>query len=100
MLFLHKLEICLKSPCFTSSVYLCYVKRKMKPTVFHTSLNLVRVWEDFPIELSAYHPPTHNLCPISDSTLEEAVGVNELVHWEAPLAWTLNPEVHQVKEFI
>ena len=99
MLFLHKLEICLKSPCFTSSVYLCYVK--MRPTIFHTSLNLVRVWEDFPTKLSAHPtPPPPYLCPISDSTLELAEGVEEPVHWETPLEGTLNPEVHQVKEFI
>ena len=35
-------------------VYLCYVE-KMRPTVFHTFLNLVRIWEDFPTELHA-HP--------------------------------------------
>ena len=36
-------------------IYLCYVE-KMRPTVFHTFLNLVRVWENFPTEL---HAPLH-----------------------------------------
>ena len=40
-------------------IYLCYVE-KMRPTVFHTFLNLVRVWKDFPTEFHA-HPLYINL---------------------------------------
>ena len=44
------------------------------------------------------HPPY--LCPFSYSNLEEAEGVEELGHWEAPLEGTVHPEAHKVKELI
>ena len=72
---------------------ICY--KKMKSIVFHTFLNLVRVWEDFPTELRAYPPYLH---PFSDFTFEEVVGAEEPTHWEAPLEGNLDSEVPQVKE--
>ena len=73
----------------------------MRPTVFHTFLNLVGVWEDFPTELRAHHPPPPPpyLHPFSDFTLEEVVEAKEPVHLEAPLEGKLDPEVPPVKEF-
>ena len=68
----------------------------MRATVFHTFLNLVGVWEDFPTELHAHPPYLH---PFSDFTLEEVVEAKEPVHWEAPLKGKLDPEVPSVKEF-
>ena len=61
----------------------------MRPTVFHTFLNLVEVWEDFPTELCS-HPPYFR--PFSDFTFEEVVGAEEATHWEAPPEGNLNPE--------
>ena len=49
----------------------------MRPTVCHTFLNLVGVWEDFPIELYA-HPPTY--IPFQILPFEEVVGAEETVH--------------------
>ena len=72
---------------------ICY--KKMRPTVFHTFLNLVGVCDDFPTELYAHPPYLHSF---SDFTFEEMVGVKELVHWEAPLEGKLDSEVPQVKE--
>ena len=68
----------------------------MRPIVFHHFLNLVGVWEDSPTELHAHPapPPPPYLHPFSDFTFEEVVGVEELVHWEAPLEGNLNPEVN------
>ena len=62
---------------------ICY--KKMRLIVFHTFLNLVRVWEDFSTELLAHHPPPPPpyLHPFSDFTFEEVVGAEESVHWEA-----------------
>ena len=54
---------------------ICY--KKMRPTVFHTFLNLVGVWEDFPTELCAHPPYLH---PFSDFTFEEVVGAEEPAH--------------------
>ena len=68
----------------------------MRPTVFHTFLNLVGFWEDFPTKLYALPPPY--LHSFSDFTFEEVVGVEEPVHWEAPLEGNLDSEVPQVKE--
>ena len=68
----------------------------MRPTVFHIFLNLVRVWEDFPIKLRAH--PLH--MTLFRFTLEEEDGVAKPVHWEAPSEGNLNPEVQQVKELI
>ena len=68
----------------------------MRPTVFHTFLNLVGVWEDFPTELRA-HPPY--LYPFSDFTFKEVVEAEEPMHWEAPIEGKLDPEVPPVKEF-
>ena len=59
---------------------ICSKIKKMRPTVFHTFLNLVEVWEDFPTVLRAHHPYLH---PFSDFTFEEVVGVEEPAHWEA-----------------
>ena len=71
----------------------------MRPTVFHTFLNLVGVWEDFPTELYAHPPPPPPyLHFFSDFTFEEVVGDEEPVHWEAPLEGNLDSEVPQVKE--
>ena len=67
---------------------ICY--KKMRPIVFHTFLNLVGVWEDFPTELRAHPPYLH---PFSDFTFEEVVGAEEPVHWKAPPEGILNPEV-------
>ena len=53
------------------SVYEC------TSTVFHTFLNLVGVWEDFPTELRAHPPYLH---PFSDFTFEEVVGAEEPAH--------------------
>ena len=61
----------------------------MGPTVFHTFLNIVGVWEDFPTELCAHPPYLH---PFSDFTFEEVVGAEEPAHWEAPPKGNLNPE--------
>ena len=61
----------------------------MRPTVFHTFLNLVRVWENFPTELRAHPPYLH---PFSDFTSEEVVGAEEPVHGEAPPEGNLNSE--------
>ena len=70
---------------------ICY--KIMRPTVFHTFLNLVVVWEDFPIELCAHPPPPPPyLHPFSDFTFEEVVGAEEPAHWEAPPEGNLNPE--------
>ena len=66
---------------------ICY--KKMRPTVFHIFLNLVGVWEDFPIELRAHPPYLH---PFSDFTFEEMVGVEELAHREASPEGNLNSE--------
>ena len=52
----------------------------MRPTIFHTFLNLVGVLENFPTELRA--PPY--LHPFSDFTFEEVVGAKEPAHGEAP----------------
>ena len=52
---------------------ICY-KKKMRPTVFHTFLNLVGVWEDFPTELYAHPPYLH---PFSDFTFEKVAGAEE-----------------------
>ena len=68
---------------------ICY--KKMRPTVFHTFLNLVRVWEDFPTELRAHPPYLHSF---SDFTL----GAEELEHWEALPEGNLDSKVPQVKE--
>ena len=61
----------------------------MRPTVFHTFLNLVGVWEDFPIDLRAHPPYLH---PFSNFTFEEVVGAEEPAHWEAPPEGNLNHE--------
>ena len=73
----YKPEICLQCHCFMQNFtsMICY--KKMRPTVFHTFLNLVRVWEDFPTELCA-HPPY--LPSFSDFTFEEVVGAEEPTH--------------------
>ena len=81
---------------------ICY-KKKMRSTVFHTFLNLVRVLEDFPTEFYAHPPPPPPppppyLHPFSDFTFEEVVGGKEPVHWEAPLEGKLDSEVPPVKE--
>ena len=67
----------------------------MRPIVFHTFLNLVRVWEDFPTELRAYPP---YLYPFLDFTFNEVVGDEEPAHWEALPEGNLDSEVPQVKE--
>ena len=59
-------------------------------------LNLVRVLKDLLIELSA-HPLFISLFRF---TLEEAVGVEEPLHWEALSEGNLDPEVPRVKELI
>ena len=64
----------------------------MRPIVFRHFLNLVGVWEDSPTELHA--PPPTYLHPFTDFTFEEVVGVEEPLHWEAPLEGNLNPEVN------
>ena len=66
---------------------ICY--KKMRPTVFHTFLNLVGVWENFPTELRAHPPYLH---PFSDFTFEEVVGAEEPAHGEAPPEGNLNSE--------
>ena len=68
----------------------------MRATVFHTFLNLVGVWEDFPTELRAHPPYLH---PFSDFPFEEVVEAEEPVHGEAPLEGKSDPEVPPVKEF-
>ena len=95
--FSYKLEICLQCHCFMQNCtsMICY--KKMRPTVFHTFLNLVGVWEDFPTELYAQHPPPY-LHSFSDFIFVEVVGAEELVHSEAPLEGNLDSEVPQVKE--
>ena len=87
-MFSYKLEIYFQCHCFLQNgiSMICY--KKMRPTVFHTFLNLGGVWEDFPTELYAHLPP-----------LEEVVGAEEPMHWEAPLEGKLDSEVPQVKEF-
>ena len=72
----------------------------MRPTIFHTFLNLVGVWEDFPTELYAQPPPPPPpyLHSFSYFTFEEEVGAKEPVHWESPLERNLDSEVPQVKE--
>ena len=75
---------------------ICY-KKKMRPTVFHTFLNLVGVWEDFPTEFRAHPPPPPPppppyLHPFSDFTFEEMVGVEEPAHGEASPEGNLNSE--------
>ena len=69
----------------------------MRPTIFHHFLNLVGVWEDFPIELRAHPPYLH---PFSNFTFEEVVGVEEPVHWEAPSEGNLNPEVNMYYQYL
>ena len=61
----------------------------MRPTIFHTFLNLVGVWENFPAELRAHPPYLH---PFSDFTFEEVVGDEEPAHGEAPPEGNLNYE--------
>ena len=61
----------------------------MRSTVFHTFLNLVGVWENFPTELRAHPPYLH---PFSDFTFEEVVGAEEPVHQEAQPEGNLNSE--------
>ena len=78
-------------------VHLFYVKRKLRLTVLHIFLTLVRVWEDFSYGASCSPP---YLCPFLDSNLEEAEGLEEPEHWEAPLEGIVHPEAHQVKELI
>ena len=93
--FSYKLEIYLQCHCFmqNGTSMICY--KKMRPTVFHTFLNLVGVWEDFPTELYAHPSYLHSF---SDFTFEKVVGAEEPVHWEAPLEGKLDSEVSQVKE--
>ena len=62
----------------------------MRPTCFICFPNLVRVWEDFPTELSAHPLQTISF---SDYGLEEELGVDEPVHWEAPIDGNVDPEV-------
>ena len=101
--FLYKLKICLQYHCFMQNCtsMICY--KKMRPTVFHTFLNLVGVWEDFTTELYAHPPPPPPPPPpylhsFLDFTFEEVVGVEEPVHWEAPLKGNLDSEVPRVKK--
>ena len=61
----------------------------MRSTVFHTFLNLVRVWENFPTELRAHPSYLH---PFSDFTSEEVVGAEEPAHGEVPPEGNLNSE--------
>ena len=61
----------------------------MRPTVFHTFLNLVGVWENFPTELRAHPPYLH---PFSDFTFEEVVRAEEPAYGEAPPEGNLNSE--------
>ena len=93
--FSYKLEICLQCHCFMQNCtsMICY--KKMRPTIFHTFLNIVGVWEDFPTELHAHPPYLHSF---SDFTFEEVVEVEEPVHWEASLEGKLDSKVPQVKE--
>ena len=63
--------------------------------MFHTFLNLVGVWEDFPTELYSHPPYLHSF---SDFAFEEVVGAEEPMHWETPLEGKLDSEVPQVKE--
>ena len=88
-MFSYKLEIYLQCHCFlqNGTSMICY--KKMRPIVFHTFLNLVGVWEDFPTVLRAHPPYLH---PFSDFTFEEVVGAEEPAHWEAPPEENLNPE--------
>ena len=92
----YKPEICLHCHCFMQNCtsMICY--KKMRSTVFHSFLNLVRFWEDFPIELCAHPPPPPPLPYLhsfSDFTFEEVVGAEELAHWEAPLEGNFDSEV-------
>ena len=81
-MFSYILEIYLQCHFFlqNGTSRICY--KKMRPTIFHTFLNLVGVCEDFPTELYAHPPYLHSF---SDFTFEEMVGAKELVHWEASL---------------
>ena len=105
--FLYKLKICLQCHCFMQNCtsMICY--KKMRPTVFHTFLNLIGDWEDSPTKLYTQHPtpsppppppPPLYLHSFSDFTFGEVVGAEEPVHWEAPLEGNLDSEVPQVKE--
>ena len=91
----YKPEICLQCHCFMQNCtsMICY--KKMRPTVFHTFLNLVRVWEDFPTELRTHLPYLHSF---SDFTFEEVVRAEEPAHWEVLPEGNLDSEVLQVKE--
>ena len=88
-MFSYNLENYLQCHCFlqNGTSMICY--KNMRPTVFHTFLNLVGVWEDFPIELRAHPPYLHTF---SDFTFEEVVGAEEPAHWEAPPEGNLNLE--------
>ena len=61
----------------------------MRPTVIHTFLNLVGVWENFPTELRVHPLYLH---PFSDITFEKVVGAEEPAHGEAPPEGNLNSE--------
>ena len=96
--FSYELEIYLQCHCFmqNGTSMICY--KKMRLTVFHTFVNLVGVWEDFPTEVYAHPPPPPYLHSFSDFTFEEVVGAEEPVHLEAPLEGKLDSEVPQLKE--
>ena len=61
---------------------------KVRPNCFICFPNLVRFWEDFPTELSAH--PLQTI--FSDFGLEEELGVDEQVAWEAQLDGSVDPE--------
>ena len=61
----------------------------MRPTCFICFPNLVRVWEDFPTELSAHPLQTSYF---SDYGLDEELGIEEQVPWEAQVDGHVDPE--------
>ena len=63
----------------------------MRPTVFHPFLNLVGEFGRILLQSFVLTPYLH---PFLDFTLEEVVGAEEPVHWEAPHEGNLNPKVN------
>ena len=67
-------HINLRSICnvivFCKMVHLLYVIKKNETDYFHSFVNLVGVWQDFPTKLHAHPPYLH---PFSDFTFEEVV---------------------------
>ena len=71
---------------YSQNLYMLFSKRDLP---YFIILNLVGIWEDIATELSA-HPLQTIL--FSDLALEEELGVDERVPWEAQVDGHVDPE--------